>query len=109
MAIVSLGKISIVNTVPAQFTSTVNTNANAVYIQFPNGQTGPNVYIGAKGLVISTLANVWRILVKRAAATDVPDSWNPQSAVSVGPFDLSTFYVDGDHTGDYILVRYLVA
>jgi len=110
MALVSLGKITVAAAgTPVQFTPTKNTNANCVYIQYPfTGNSGPQVYIGALGLVKATLVGVWRVLVKQAAATAAFDQFNPQSNVSAAPFDLSTFYVDADLTNDFILVSYLV-
>jgi hypothetical protein len=110
MAMQTLGKLTLTASgTPQKFTSTP-TNCNAVLIQFPfTGNTGPQVYIGQSGIVIATLANVDRILVKRAAATDPFDNWTMQSSVSQGPFDLSTFFWDGDHTGDFILVSFFVA
>ena len=108
--LVSLGKITVTTAgTPVQFTSTVNTNCNAVFIEYPfASQTGPNVYIGKVGLVKATLVGVWRKLALVAAATAVPDHWDPQSNMMLGPFDLSAFYVDADASGDYILVSYLV-
>ncbi len=111
MNLVSLGKVTITTSgTPVPLTSVKNTNANAVFIQFTfTGNTGPNLYIGELGLVIATFAHLFRILVKRAAATDPFDFWNPQSAVSQAPFDLSAIYLDADHSGDFALVSYLVA
>ena len=111
MNLVSLGKVVVTTSgTPVPLTATKNTNCNAVFIQFPfAGNTGPNIYVGELGLVIATLAHVFRVLVKVAAATTPYDQWSPQSAVSQAPFDLSAVYLDGDHSGDFALVSYLVA
>jgi len=111
MALISLGKVVVTTSgTPVPLTATKNTNANALFIQFPfTGNTGPNLYIGGIGIVIATLANMYRVLVKVAAATNPYDQWTPQSGVSQGPFDLSTIFLDADHSGDFALVSYLVA
>jgi hypothetical protein len=107
MALTSLGKIAITSGTPKQVSATT-LNCNGAYFQFPfTGNTGPNAYIGTTGIVIATLANVLYILLKRAAATDPLDYWIAQSNVSAGPIDLSTIFIDGDHTGDVVLVSYL--
>ena len=111
MSLVSLGKVVVTTSgTPVPLTATANTNANALLIQFPStGNTGPLLYVGTSGIVIATLAKVLHILTKRAAATDPLDYWIIQSNVSVGPFDLSTIFLDADHSGDFALVSYLVA
>lgn len=107
MALISLGKITVVTAgTPVKFTSSV-TNANSIFIQYPFGSnTGPQIYIGAAGLVKATLVGVWRVLVKQAAATSPFDTWNIVSRAP-GPFDLSTWFLDADASGDFALVSYL--
>ena len=111
MALVSLGKVVVTTSgTPVPLTATKNTNCNAFFISFPfSGNTGPNLYIGELGLTIATFAHLYRILVKRALVTDPLDNWNPQSSVTIGPFDLSAIYLDVDHSGDFALVSYLSA
>lgn len=107
MAFTSLGKIAITSGTPKQVVTTT-LNCNAAHFQFPFvGNTGPQAYIGTSGIVIATLANVLHILLKRAAATDPIDYWLAQANVAAGPIDLSTIFIDGDHTGDVVLVSYL--
>lgn len=107
MALVSLGKIAITSGTPIRVSNTT-LNCNAAYFQFPfTANTGPNCYIGITGLVIATLANVLHILLKRALATDPIDSWLIQGSVGHSPIDLSTIFIDGDHTADVVLVSFL--
>jgi hypothetical protein len=109
MALVSIGKLTATPGTPIALSATKNTNANVVYIQYPfTGNTGPQVYIGASGLVKATLVGVFRILVRQALATTPFDRWDPQSNVNMGPFDLSAIFFDAD-AADFILVSYLAA
>jgi len=109
MALISLGKIVVTNAgTPVPFTATKNTNCNAVYVQYPfSGNKGAQVYIGSSALVKATLVGCYRILTLVAAATTPFDKWDFQSNVFVGPFDLSTLYVDADSSSDFILVSYV--
>jgi hypothetical protein len=108
MALVSLGKVTVVTSgTPVQVSSTT-LNVNTAYFQFPfTGNTGPQLYIGTSGIVIATLAKVLHILVKRAAATDPLDYWQLQPEGAAGGVDLSQVFLDADHSGDFALVSYL--
>jgi hypothetical protein len=109
MALVSLAKVTVTTSGTPVKVSSSSVNANTVFFQMPfTGNTGPYIYIGVAGIVIATLVSVLHILTKRVAATDPLDYWMLQPNAGTGPIDLSTIFLDADHSGDWCQVSYLV-
>jgi hypothetical protein len=108
MSMNTLGKLTLTAAgTPQQFTTT-QTNCRGFFIETVLGNT-LDVYIGNAALVKATLAGCFRVIPAPTATTGgtiLLPAWDHVGDVA-GPFDLSTFYWDGDHTGDSILVSYV--
>lgn len=109
MGMGTLGKLTLAAAgTPQQFVTT-QLNCRGFFIETVLGNTA-YIYIGQKTMVKATLAGCFRVIPAPTAATGATVLLPAFDHVTdvAGPFDLSTFYLDGDHTGDSILVSYVV-
>ena len=110
MPLVSLGKITVVSAGTPVQVSPTSINCNTVFFQALAHQKGPQIYVGFKDMDKKTLADVLQILEKTATPLQrLLDRWTITSSISLGPFDLSLFYIDADTSGDGLLVSYFAA
>ncbi len=111
MPLVALGKIVVTTAgTPVPISSvTGGNNCTAIYFSTLTGQSGQQMYIGLKGLVKSTLVNVYKILQKPIASTPVYlDNWTLQNFAGACVCDANTIYIDADTSNDALLVTLLV-
>jgi hypothetical protein len=108
MSMGTLGKLTLTAAGTPQKISATQLNVRGFLIETVLGNTGA-IYIGNSALVKATLAGCFRVIPAPTAttgATILLPAFDHIGDVA-GPVDLSTWFFDGDHTGDSILVAYM--